>query len=193
MSEQNAAAHRLSTESERGPIGRRPMLAGVMGVAAAVTGVAVTSGVAVAATSDKTGKVDASRPSYQVINPADIPAPLGYSHGISVRAERTVLLAGQVGQNPDGSWAVGVVAQYERALRNLLAVVRDAGGRPKHLVRLTAYVTDLPAFQAHYDEIQAVWRRLVGPDYPAQAVIGVNRLWFPEALMEIEGTAVLYT
>ncbi|MEV4320337.1 RidA family protein [Actinocrispum sp. NPDC049592] len=181
MNDPSAPAHQPAAKSQPGLIGRRPLLAGVAGV--------VAGGAAVAAT---TGEAEASRRSYEVINPADIPAPLGFSHGIAVEARRTVLLAGQVGQNLDGSWEIGVVAQYERALRNLLSVVRQAGGKPKHLVSLTIFVTDLPQFQAHYDEIQAVWQRLVGPNFPAQAVIAISRLWFPEALMEIQGTAALF-
>lgn len=181
MNDSSAPADRRAAKSEPGLLGRRPLLAGVMGAVAGGAALTTMPGVA-----------EASRPPYEVINPADIPAPLGFSHGIAVEARRTVLLAGQVGQNLDGSWEIGVVAQYERALRHLLSVVRRAGGKPKHLVSLTIFVTDLPQFQEHYDEIQAVWQRLVGSNFPAQAVIAISQLWFPEALMEIQGTAVLF-
>ncbi|WP_432947482.1 RidA family protein [Kribbella sp. CA-253562] len=165
-----------------GPLARRALLSGGAGLMAAGAAAVALPGTAHASHGS----------SYQVINPSNVPPPLGFSHGVAVEARRTVLLAGQVGQHPDGSWAVGAVAQYEQALRYLLSVVRAAGGRPKNLVSLTIFVTDLPQFQAHYDEIQAVWRRLVGPDYPAQAVIAVSALWFPEALMELQGIAALF-
>ncbi|MEU8360234.1 RidA family protein [Nonomuraea sp. NPDC048882] len=170
-------------------LARRALLAGTAGAATAVT---TATAVAAVASTTMPGTAQATGRPYQVINPSDLPAPQGWSHGVVVEARRTLLLGGASGQHRDGTWAVGVVAQYEQTLRNLLSVVRAAGGRPRHLVSLTAYVVDMPQFQAHWDEIQAVWRRLVGPNYPAMAVIGINRLWLPEMLMEIQGTAMLF-
>jgi enamine deaminase RidA (YjgF/YER057c/UK114 family) len=85
----------------------------------------------------------------------------------------------------------GIVAQFERALTNLLTALDAAGGQPEHLVKATIYIVDVPAYRAAGREIGGVWRRLVGRDYPAMAGIGVARLWDEEALVEIEGTAVL--
>jgi enamine deaminase RidA (YjgF/YER057c/UK114 family) len=68
-----------------------------------------------------------------------------------------------------------------------------AGGRPEHLAALTVYVVDMDDYRAHAREIGRVWRRLVGTDYPAMAGIGVARLWDAEALVEVQGTAVLPT
>jgi enamine deaminase RidA (YjgF/YER057c/UK114 family) len=85
----------------------------------------------------------------------------------------------------------GVVAQFERALQNLLTALRAAGGGPEHLAQLTIYIVDVDDYRAHGRDIGAVWRRLVGTRYPASAGIGVARLWDAEALVELQGTAVL--
>ena len=85
----------------------------------------------------------------------------------------------------------GVVEQFEQALANLLTALRAAGGEPDHLASLTVYIVDMDDYRAHAREIGRVWRRLVGADYPAMAGIGVARLWDVEALVEVQGFAVL--
>jgi enamine deaminase RidA (YjgF/YER057c/UK114 family) len=85
----------------------------------------------------------------------------------------------------------GVVAQFEQALTNLLAALREAGGSRDAIASLTVYIVDMDDYRAHAREIGAVWKRLVGTDYPAMAGIGVARLWDAEALVEIQGFAVL--
>ena len=85
----------------------------------------------------------------------------------------------------------GVVAQFEQALGNLLAALAAAGGQPSDLASLTIYLTDVAEYQAHGKEIGAVWRRLAGQDYPAMAGVGVTRLWQPDAVVEIQGFAVV--
>jgi enamine deaminase RidA (YjgF/YER057c/UK114 family) len=84
-----------------------------------------------------------------------------------------------------------VVTQFERALGNLLAALRAAGGEPGHLASLTIYATDLADYRAHGRELGEVWRRLAGPRYPATAAVGVSRLWDAAALVEVQGLAVL--
>jgi enamine deaminase RidA (YjgF/YER057c/UK114 family) len=125
------------------------------------------------------------------VNPSELASPSGFSH--AVRASGTVVyLAGQTGMDVTGAIvAGGMVAQFERALSNLLVSLDAAGGRPEHLVKATIYIVDVPAYRAAGPQIGAIWRRLVGRDYPAMAGIGVARLWDDEALVEIEGTAVL--
>ena len=85
----------------------------------------------------------------------------------------------------------GVVAQFEQALGNLLVALEAAGGSPADLASLTVYIVDMDDYRAHAREIGAVWKRLVGSDYPAMAGIGVPRLWDAEALVEVQGFAVL--
>jgi enamine deaminase RidA (YjgF/YER057c/UK114 family) len=126
------------------------------------------------------------------INPGELARPSGFSHAVSVPASRMVFLAGQVGMDRDGKVVSGgVVAQFERALANLLTALASAGGQPGDLVSLTIYIVDLADYQAHAGDIGAVWRRLAGAGYPAMAGVGVSRLWDPEALVEIQGIAAV--
>lgn len=125
------------------------------------------------------------------VNPPDLARPSGFSHAV-VGGGRTVFLAGQTGMTPDGRIVGGgVVAQFEQALGNLLTALRAVGGDPEHLAQLTIYIVDMDGYRAHARAIGEVWRRLAGTDYPAAAGIGVARLWDTEALVELQGTAVL--
>jgi enamine deaminase RidA (YjgF/YER057c/UK114 family) len=126
------------------------------------------------------------------INPPELARPSGFSHAVSVTADRMVFLAGQLGAGPDGAIVPGgIVAQFERALANVLTALTAAGGEPGDLASLTIYLIDVEDYQAHRREIGAVWRRLAGTGYPAMAGVGVTRLWFPEALVEIQGIAAV--
>ena len=126
------------------------------------------------------------------INPAGLGRPSGFSHAVAVTAGRLVFLAGQIGLGRDGKLVSGgVVAQFEQALANLLIALGAAGGLPDDLVSLTIYIVDLADYQAHGKQIGAVWRRLVGTEYPATAGVGVTRLWDPEALVELQGIAAI--
>lgn len=126
------------------------------------------------------------------INPDELGRPSGFSHAVSVTERRLVFLAGQIGVDRDGKVvAGGVVAQFEQALANLLTALVAAGGRPEDLVSVTLYIIDVEDYQAHGKEIGAVWRKLAGTEYPAMAGVGVTRLWFPEALVEIQGVAAV--
>ena len=125
------------------------------------------------------------------INPVELGEPKGFSHAVVGRGT-TVFLAGQTALNAQGA-IVGdtVVEQFEQALANLLTALRAAGGEPAQLASLTVYITDMADYRAHAREIGSVWRRLVGRDYPAMAGIGVARLWDEEALIEVQGFAVI--
>jgi enamine deaminase RidA (YjgF/YER057c/UK114 family) len=126
------------------------------------------------------------------INPSELARPSGFSHAVSALASRMVFLAGQVGIDQNGEVVSGgVVAQFEQALANLLTALAAAGGQPGDLVSLTIYIVDLADYQAHGQQIGAVWRRLAGTDYPAAAGVGVTRLWDPEALVELQGIAAV--
>jgi enamine deaminase RidA (YjgF/YER057c/UK114 family) len=125
------------------------------------------------------------------INPANLAAPKGFSHAV-VGQGTTVFLAGQTALNAEGT-IVGdtIVEQFEQALTNLLTALREAGGEPAQLASLTVYITDMDDYRAHARDIGRVWQRLVGRDYPAMAGIGVARLWDKEALVEVQGFAVI--
>lgn len=130
-------------------------------------------------------------PRVEYVNPPELVKPSGFSHA-TVASGRTVFLAGQTALDPSGA-IVGetVVEQFERALSNLLAALSAAGGTPSDLASLTIYIVDMDDYRSRSAEIGAVWRRLIGRNYPAMAVVGVSRLWDAEALVEVQGFAVL--
>ncbi|MFJ5559384.1 RidA family protein [Streptomyces sp. NPDC093250] len=126
------------------------------------------------------------------VNPPELSPPAGFSHAVVATGSRLVFLAGQTALDPDGK-VVGdtLPAQFTRALTNLLAALRAAGGAPADLARVTVYATDVAAYRTHAREIGAVWRELAGRDYPAMAVVEVVRLWDEQALVELDGFALL--
>ena len=125
------------------------------------------------------------------INPSSLARPSGFSHAV-VGFGTTVFLAGQTGMAADGSIVSGgVVAQFEQALTNLLTALAEAGGEPSQLASVTIYIVDMDDYRAHAREIGQVWKRLAGTDYPAMAGVGVARLWDAEAVVELQGFAVL--
>src|SRR6516164_679972 len=130
--------------------------------------------------------------SIERINPGELGRPSGFSHAVSATGGRLIFLAGQTGYAPDGQIVPGgVVPQFEQALGNLLTALRAAGGGPDDLVTLTIYAVELESYRAHAPEIGVVWRRLCGREYPAMAAVGVARLWDADALVEVQGTAVV--
>lgn len=125
------------------------------------------------------------------VNPPELAEPKGFTHAVVGRGT-TVFLAGQTALGADGRIVGdGVVAQFEQALTNLLVALRAAGGEPDQLASLTVYVVDMDDYKAHSRDIGRVWQRLVGRHYPAMAGIGVARLWDAEALVEVQGFAVV--
>jgi enamine deaminase RidA (YjgF/YER057c/UK114 family) len=125
------------------------------------------------------------------LNPPSLAAPSGFSHAV-VASGTTVFLAGQTGMDSSGAIVPGgVVPQLEQALSNLLEALASAGGSPADLASLTIYIVDMDDYRAHAREIGTVWKRLVGTDYPAMAGIGVSRLWDADAVVELQGFAVL--
>lgn len=129
----------------------------------------------------------------EIVNPPELGEPRGFSHAV-VGTGRVVFLAGQTALDRDGR-IVGdtVVEQFEVALTSLLTALRAAGGQPGDLASLTVYIVDMEDYKAHAREIGRVWKRLLGTHYPAMAGIGVPRLWDVEALVEVQGMAILPT
>jgi enamine deaminase RidA (YjgF/YER057c/UK114 family) len=125
------------------------------------------------------------------VNPESLAKPSGFSHAVVGRGT-AVFLAGQTGMDAGGAIVEGgVVAQFEQALSNLLTALAEAGGTPDRLASLTIYIVDMDDYRAHSRELGEVWKRLVGTGYPASAGIGVTRLWDADALVEVQGLAVL--
>ncbi|MFB7307375.1 RidA family protein [Streptomyces sp. NPDC056192] len=126
------------------------------------------------------------------INPAELSPPTGFSHAVTATGSQLVLLAGQTALDRNGK-VIGdtLPEQFTTALTNLLVALRAAGGSPADLARVTVYATDVADYRAHAPELGLIWRRLAGRDYPAMAVVGVVRLWDEQALVELDGMAVL--
>lgn len=128
----------------------------------------------------------------QVLLPEGWSPPIGYANGIAVDPGRLVFIAGQVGWNAAQRFeSVELAAQFEQALVNVLAVLRQAGGEPRHIVRITAYCCDKPAYLAARRELGAIWRRHMGGHYPAMSMIFVADLLDSPGKVELEATAVL--
>ncbi|MFF6994563.1 RidA family protein [Streptomyces sp. NPDC008313] len=126
------------------------------------------------------------------VNPPELSPPTGFSHAVVATGGRVVFLAGQTALDGDGKVRGETLPQqFETALANLLAALAAAGGTPADLARVTVYATDVADYRAHAAEIGRVWHRLAGRDYPAMAVIGATRLWDEQALVELDGFAVL--
>ncbi|WP_405776135.1 RidA family protein [Streptomyces sp. NBC_00859] len=126
------------------------------------------------------------------VNPPELSPPTGFSHAVAATGTRLVFLAGQTAL--DGGGAVTgttLPAQFEVALTNLLTALRAAGGAPDDLARVTVYATDVADYRAHAAQLGRIWRKLAGRDYPAMAVVGATRLWDEQAMVEIDGVAVL--
>jgi enamine deaminase RidA (YjgF/YER057c/UK114 family) len=126
-----------------------------------------------------------------VLLPDGWPRPKGYANGISARG-RMIFVAGQIGWTPNGVFqATDFAGQFRQTLLNTLAVLRAGGAGPEHVARMTWYITDRDAYVAALREIGAIWKELFGRHYPAMAVVQVVALVEPDALVEIETTAVV--
>ncbi|MEY3842399.1 MAG: Enamine/imine deaminase [Pseudomonadota bacterium] len=127
----------------------------------------------------------------RVLLPEGWPRPKGYSNGVEATG-RMVYVAGQIGWTPEGAFVeTGFVGQFRQTLENTLAVLAEAGAGPEHIVRMTWYVVDKREYLASLRDIGTVWRTLIGPHYPAMAVVEVKGLIEDAARIEIETTAVI--
>ena len=128
----------------------------------------------------------------QILQPPDWAEPRGFSNGIAVKGGTTVYIAGQVGWTGSGVWqAKDFAGQFRQAMRNILDVLAQAGGRAEHIVRLTWYVIDRDEYLASLKAIGPAYRELMGKHYPAMAVVQVSGLVEALARLEIEAIAVL--
>ena len=127
------------------------------------------------------------------LQPPGWPRPRGYSNGYRIPVGLDlVVTGGMIGWDATESLVPGgFVAQFEQAIRNVLAVVAEAGGGPEHVVRLTAYVVDRDEYLASLSELGAGWIRTMGRNYPAMALVQVAGLVEEGARVEIEGTAAV--
>ncbi|HJM51024.1 MAG TPA: RidA family protein [Alphaproteobacteria bacterium] len=122
----------------------------------------------------------------RIYNPEGVHTPVGnYHHGCEVPAgARWLMLAGQVGVKPDGTWAEGAAAQAEQACRNIVAILAEADMGPEDIVKLVTY----PVGAEHIPAVRAARDEVLGVAPPATLIV-VPALAVPEALIEIEAIA----
>jgi enamine deaminase RidA (YjgF/YER057c/UK114 family) len=131
-----------------------------------------------------------SNAAHEILQPAGWPRPQGYANGIKARGEM-VFVGGMVGWNATGEFPPGFADQARQAFANIVAVLAEGGGAPEHIVRMTWYVRDMDAYLAARAELGRAYREVIGSHFPAMALVEVSRLVEPQALVEIEATAVL--
>ncbi len=129
---------------------------------------------------------------HELLNPASLARPSGFSHAVVPADGRLVVLGGQAAQLPDGSiGGESMTEQFDIAAANVATALEAAGARPEHLVSLLIFVTDAAAYRAELRSIGEAYRRHFGAHYPAIAFFEVAGLFDPAARVELVGTAVV--
>jgi enamine deaminase RidA (YjgF/YER057c/UK114 family) len=127
----------------------------------------------------------------KILQPPDWASPKGYANGIAARGT-LVFVAGQVGWNAgERLESEGFVEQATQALRNVVAVLAEAGARPEHIVRMTWYVVDKREYAASLPALGSAYRTIIGRHFPAMTAVEVSGLVEHGARVEIEATAVV--
>ncbi len=130
--------------------------------------------------------------STRTLLPPGWATPIGYANGIETTPGKIVFIAGQVGWDAQQVFpSEDLIAQFEQALKNVLAVLAEAGGAPHHICRMTAYCTDKRAYLAARPELGRIWRRWMGDHYPAMSMIFVVDLLDAPGKIELEATAAI--
>lgn len=127
-----------------------------------------------------------------ILHPEGWAPPVGYSNGITRDTGRLVFIAGQVGWTAEQVFeSEDLAPQFEQALKNVLDVLKEAGGAPEDICRMTVYCTDKPAYLAARPELGAIWRNHMGRHFPAMSMIFVSDLLDSPGMVELEATAVV--
>jgi enamine deaminase RidA (YjgF/YER057c/UK114 family) len=128
-----------------------------------------------------------------LINPPTLAHPTGFNHGILVTGGRLLFLAGQTASNAEGQIVSpgDLVAQYEQVLRNLQTVVEAAGGKIQDIMKMTIFIRDRDDYLAHLKPLGRAHRTFFGAYYPAMALFEISRFFQDDALIEIEGLAII--
>ena len=127
----------------------------------------------------------------EILQPPGWARAKGFANGIAAQG-RLVFIAGQIGWDAQQRWrSRDFAGQFRQALENIIAVLKEADGKPEHLVRLTWYVLDKQEYMNSLKAVGEAYRELMGRHYPTMAVVQVSGLVEPEARLEIEATAVV--
>ncbi|MBP7538244.1 MAG: RidA family protein [Ottowia sp.] len=128
---------------------------------------------------------------HQVLHPAGWVPAKGYANGIAARGTQ-VFVGGQIGWNAQQQFETDdFIAQTRQTLQNVMAVLKEAGAGPEHMVRMTWYVIDRDEYNARLKELGAVYREVIGKHFPAMTCVAVAALMEARAKVEIEVTAVV--
>ncbi|WP_235041817.1 RidA family protein [Vreelandella profundi] len=128
---------------------------------------------------------------HQLLHPSHWKAAVGYANGV-LASGQTVFVGGQIGWNAEHIFESDDFAvQVNQALQNIVAVLKEAGAGPEHLVRLTWYVTDKKEYLARLKDVGAAYREVLGKHFPAMTMVQVAGLVEDQAKVEIEATAVI--
>ena len=128
---------------------------------------------------------------HQVLHPAGWVPAKGYANGIAARGTQ-VFVGGQIGWNAQQQFeSDDFIAQTRQTLQNVMAVLKEAGAGPEHMVRMTWYVIDRDEYNARLKELGAVYREVIGKHFPAMTCVAVAALMESRAKVEIEVTAVV--
>ena len=126
-----------------------------------------------------------------ILHPQGWAPAKGYANGVAAEG-RQIFIAGQIGWNEQCEFVSDdFIAQVEQALKNIVALLREAGAGPEHLVRLTWYITDKREYVSRQRELGEAYRRVLGKNFPAMSAIVVVALIEDRAKVEIEATAVI--
>jgi enamine deaminase RidA (YjgF/YER057c/UK114 family) len=131
---------------------------------------------------------------YTSILPEGWPRPRGFSHAVVAAGTKSVRIAGQIGKEPGQAHipqGTDAGTQWRLALGNVVAVLKAAGGEPRHLVALRAYVTDIAEFNAAGKAVGEAWAATLGKHFPAMTLVQISALIDPNAKVEIEADAIL--
>ncbi len=130
----------------------------------------------------------------EVLMPKGWAPPIGYANGIAAQPGRIVFVAGQVGWDEQQKFqSEDIVPQFEQALKNIVAVLAEAGAKPEHICRMTAYCCDKPAYLAARRQLGKLWLQYIGRHFPAMSMIFVSDLLDNPGKIELEATAVVPT
>jgi enamine deaminase RidA (YjgF/YER057c/UK114 family) len=128
---------------------------------------------------------------HHLFDPDGLPPARGFSYGAIAAEGRTLHIAGITGHREDGSIDPDLVEQYGTACRSVARVITEAGGDPGDLVSMIIYTTDVDGYRANLSPIGERYREVFGRHYPPMALIGVERLFDPAALVELVCVAVV--
>ena len=127
----------------------------------------------------------------KVLQPEGWVKPVGYSNGVAAEG-RLVFVAGQIGWNARGEFETDdFVGQLRQCLKNIVAVLAEAGAEPAHITSMTWYFIDKQDYLTNLKAIGAAYREVIGRHYPAMTAMQVAALIEDRAKIEIQAMAVV--